>query len=150
MIGGALNSSLPRPTLGPVDLLQFRHFLRRETSRFAVAGAFAFRQRIPQLGAGGFGVFEELGDFFRMFRGEIAGFGNVLIKVIEFEARLQILIWHRRAPVASFCPGEGAVAVRQDQLPLVFDDGMEFVRFVVDPVAVVRIFRALDTGDERE
>ena len=47
-------------------------------------------------------------------------------------------------------PGEGAIAVRQNEFPLVFNNGVEFVRFVINPVALVRIFSALDAADEGE
>jgi hypothetical protein len=47
-------------------------FLRRETSGLPISRAFPFRKRITQFSPGDFGLFQQLGDFLGIPRGEVS------------------------------------------------------------------------------
>lgn len=86
-------------------------FFIAEAAGLAGAGAFLFGEGIAEFGAGGFDVFHQIGDFFGMSGGEVAGFAGIGREIVEGESGLAVLIGGGEASVASRFAVEGAVGV---------------------------------------
>ncbi len=80
-------------------------------------------------------------EFTVTFVVNIGFLSDIGFQVVEFEARLDLAVFHRDAVFGFRLSTEGAIAVRQNQLPVPTADGLEFVGVVVKEISLVRVLR---------
>lgn len=119
--------------------------------RLAFAGAGAFGEVVAEVGAGFFGFGFELFHDFRVLRGDVGGFADVVDEVVKLRfLQGAIGIGGGEAVGAAGLAGEGSVGVRHLQFPAAIagGHGFEVVHLIIKPVGGVGVFRAGLLGND--